>query len=307
MTVTPARRSRRRLRAVVAISGLVLLASACGSGNGNDAGNEAGTDAASTAPPAGVEAAAGASPTGPLTGTVNLGFFPNVTHAPALVGVEQGLFADALGDGVELNTFTFNAGTEAIEALFAERDRHHLHRAEPGDQRVRAESNGEAIRIVSGSTSGGAYLVVKPEITSARAARRHARSRRRRSATPRTSRSGPGCRAGSRDHARGRRRRDDPPAVERDDARVVRRRRDRRRLGARAVGDPTDPRGRRHRARRRARPVARDRRRVRHDPPDRAHRVPRGAPRPRARRSSTVSSRSIDAIAADPAQPPRPT
>ncbi len=30
-----------------------------------------------------------------------------------------------------------------------------------------AQSNGEAIRIVSGSTSGGAYLVTKPEITSA--------------------------------------------------------------------------------------------------------------------------------------------
>ena len=30
-----------------------------------------------------------------------------------------------------------------------------------------AQSNGEAIRIVAGTTSGGAYLVVKPDITSA--------------------------------------------------------------------------------------------------------------------------------------------
>ena len=30
-----------------------------------------------------------------------------------------------------------------------------------------AKSNGEAMRIISGATSGGAYLVVKPEITSA--------------------------------------------------------------------------------------------------------------------------------------------
>ena len=33
--------------------------------------------------------------TGALTGTVNLGFL-NVTHVLALVGMEQGLFADAL-------------------------------------------------------------------------------------------------------------------------------------------------------------------------------------------------------------------
>ena len=30
-----------------------------------------------------------------------------------------------------------------------------------------AQSNGEALRIVSGATSGGAFLVVKPEITTA--------------------------------------------------------------------------------------------------------------------------------------------
>ncbi len=155
MTVTPARRSRRHARAVSAMSGLVLLASACGSDDGNDA--------SSAAPPAGA-AAVGESPTGALTGTVNLGYFPNVTHAPALVGMEQGLFADALGDGVELNPFTFNAGTEAIEALFAGAIDLTFIGPNPAINAF-AQSNGEAIRIVSGTTSGGAYLVVKPEIT----------------------------------------------------------------------------------------------------------------------------------------------
>ncbi len=35
---------------------------------------------------------------------VNLGYFPNMTHAAALVGVERGTFAQALGSKVQLKT-----------------------------------------------------------------------------------------------------------------------------------------------------------------------------------------------------------
>ena len=49
---------------------------------------------------------------------LRLGYFANVTHAPALVGLEEGLFADALGE-TELTTQVFNAGPAAIEALSA--------------------------------------------------------------------------------------------------------------------------------------------------------------------------------------------
>ncbi len=100
-----------------------------------------------------------------MEGTLNLGFFPNVTHAPALVGVDQGFFTASLGDGVELNTFTFNAGTEATEALFAEAIDMTFIGPNPAINAF-AQSGGEAVRLISGSTSGGAYLVVKPEITS---------------------------------------------------------------------------------------------------------------------------------------------
>ncbi len=103
----------------------------------------------------------------PVEGRValNLGFFPTVTHAPALVGVEEGLFAEALGDGVELNTFTFNAGAQAIEALFAEAVDITFIGPSPAINAF-AQSDGTALRIIGGCTSGGAYLVVKPEITS---------------------------------------------------------------------------------------------------------------------------------------------
>ena len=93
---------------------------------------------------------------------VRLGYFPNVTHAPALVGVADGLFQAELGD-VPLETFTFNAGTEAIEALFADAIDMTFIGPNPAINAY-AQSEGAAIRIISGSTSGGAALVVKPEV-----------------------------------------------------------------------------------------------------------------------------------------------
>jgi NitT/TauT family transport system substrate-binding protein len=96
--------------------------------------------------------------------TLRLGYFPNVTHAPAIVGVEAGLYEDALGDGVNLELLTFSTGTTAIEALSADAIDATYIGPNPAINGF-AQSDGEALRIVSGSTSGGAFLVVKPEIT----------------------------------------------------------------------------------------------------------------------------------------------
>lgn len=100
-----------------------------------------------------------------LRGTLNLGYFPNVTHAPALVGMAEGFFAIQLGPDVDLNTFTFGSGTDAIEAVLTGA----LDLAFIGPNPAiiaHHRSGGEAVRIVSGSTSGGARLVVRPDITS---------------------------------------------------------------------------------------------------------------------------------------------
>ena len=48
---------------------------------------------AEPAPSAPAEPAAGGAAT-----EVRLGYFPNVTHAPAIIGVDEGLFAEELGD-----------------------------------------------------------------------------------------------------------------------------------------------------------------------------------------------------------------
>ena len=98
--------------------------------------------------------------------TLRLGYFPNVTHATAIAGVEKGIFARSLGSNVTLETSTFNAGPAAVEALFSNALDATYIGPNPAINAF-AKSKGEAIRIISGATSGGAALVVKPSITSA--------------------------------------------------------------------------------------------------------------------------------------------
>jgi len=96
--------------------------------------------------------------------TLRLGYFPNITHAPALVGVEKGIFAERLGAGVKLKTSTFNAGPAAIEAIFSGA----LDAAYVGPNptiNAYSKSKGTAIKVVSGAASGGVALVVKPTIS----------------------------------------------------------------------------------------------------------------------------------------------
>jgi NitT/TauT family transport system substrate-binding protein len=94
--------------------------------------------------------------------TLRLGYFPNITHAPALVGVGKGLFQEALGS-TKLDAKTFNAGPAAIEALFSGAIDATYIGPNPAINGW-ATSKGTALKIIAGSTSGGAGLVVKPEI-----------------------------------------------------------------------------------------------------------------------------------------------
>jgi NitT/TauT family transport system substrate-binding protein len=100
----------------------------------------------------------------PAPSTVRLGYFANVTHAPAILALEQGWFAEALGSDVRLEPRSFNAGPEAVEALFSEALDLTYIGPNPAINAF-AQSEGQAIRIVAGATSGGAALVVQPSIT----------------------------------------------------------------------------------------------------------------------------------------------
>src|SRR5437764_3728654 len=96
--------------------------------------------------------------------TLRLGYFTNITHAPALVGLEKGIFADKLGPNVTLTPSVFNAGPAAVEAIFSGAIDATYVGPNPAINAF-AKSNGQAVRIISGATSGGAFLVVNPSIT----------------------------------------------------------------------------------------------------------------------------------------------
>lgn len=98
--------------------------------------------------------------------TLRLGYYPNVTHATALVGVKDGIYARDLGANVTLKTATFNAGPDAVNALFSGAIDATYVGPNPAINAWQ-KSKGTAIRIVSGEASGGAFLVVKASITSA--------------------------------------------------------------------------------------------------------------------------------------------
>jgi NitT/TauT family transport system substrate-binding protein len=97
--------------------------------------------------------------------TLRLGYLPNLTQSPALVGVKKGFFADALGNKVTLDTHTFNAGPEAVTGLLSGSIDAAFIGPNPAINAF-AQSHGRAVRIVAGATSGGALLVVKPGIHS---------------------------------------------------------------------------------------------------------------------------------------------
>ena len=110
-------------------------------------------------------AAAAPTPAGNPAVELKLGYFGNVTHAPALVGVSQGYLAEELG-GTKLNTQVFNAGPAAIEALNAGAIDATYIGPNPAINSF-VKSQGESINIIAGAAAGGAQLVVKPGINSA--------------------------------------------------------------------------------------------------------------------------------------------
>jgi NitT/TauT family transport system substrate-binding protein len=146
-------------RLVPMLAALVLIAGAC-SAQASDIGGSP------TAPMSGGKTSAASAGTGVTPapqGTLKLGYFPNITHATAIAGVESGILAEALGPGVTFETATFNAGSSAIEALLNGAIDATYIGPNPAINGF-ARSSGAAIRIIAGATSGGAYLVVNPDL-----------------------------------------------------------------------------------------------------------------------------------------------
>jgi NitT/TauT family transport system substrate-binding protein len=141
-------------RALIAAGAAVatVLAAGCAS---------SGSSSTSSSPGSSTGTAAASAPV-----TLRLGFLVNITHAPALVGIQEGFFKKELGRGVTLQLTPFSSGTQEATALLAGQ----LDAAYVGpNPTINAwqKSGGKLIKVISGAASGGAELVVKQSITSA--------------------------------------------------------------------------------------------------------------------------------------------
>ena len=96
--------------------------------------------------------------------TLQLGYFPNLTHGTALVGMEKGYYQDKLAqDGASVKFAEFDSGSDTIAALLN------------GDlaatyigpvPTLTAYAESKNVSVVAGAASGGAALVVSKDITS---------------------------------------------------------------------------------------------------------------------------------------------
>ncbi|GAA2426045.1 aliphatic sulfonate ABC transporter substrate-binding protein [Streptomyces glaucus] len=142
----PATTALRRAFAALAALPLLTLA-ACGYGSqAEDDGN--------------VEVAAGAKKIDGLD-SVKIGYFGNLTHGTALVGVQKGFFQKQLG-ATRAEYATFNAGPSEIEALNSGSIDIGWIGPSPAINGY-TKSNGTNLRIIGGSASGGVKLVVDPD------------------------------------------------------------------------------------------------------------------------------------------------
>ncbi len=93
---------------------------------------------------------------------MRVGYFPNITHSQSAIGIADGTFQRALGSQVKLDVKLFNAGPSAIEAMFAGQLDLTYVGPNPAINGY-VKSNGQALRIVAGATSGGAVLAVRSD------------------------------------------------------------------------------------------------------------------------------------------------
>ena len=91
---------------------------------------------------------------------LRIGYFPNINHAQAVIGLGNGDFQKALGNSITVQPFLFNAGPSAIEALLAKRVDVTYVGPNPAINGY-VVSDGKDLRIISGAASGGAVFVVR--------------------------------------------------------------------------------------------------------------------------------------------------
>lgn len=94
------------------------------------------------------------------TKEVNVGYFPNVSHAPAMVGIEKGMFSKELKE-VKLNTFNYPNGSLFMDAMTT--GQIDIGYVGPGPAINRYLQGGDVV-VLAGVSQGENVLVVRKDI-----------------------------------------------------------------------------------------------------------------------------------------------
>jgi NitT/TauT family transport system substrate-binding protein len=103
--------------------------------------------------------------------TLRIGYFPNVNHAQAIIGLKNGDFQKILNSNdntskseqnkININEFVFSDGPSALEALFGGQIDVAYVGPNPAMSGYVASGGKDGLRIISGAASGGASFVVR--------------------------------------------------------------------------------------------------------------------------------------------------
>ena len=107
-------------------------------------------------------------PNAPKKLELNVGLFPNVTHAQGLIAYQMSQegrpwFEKRLGENVKINWFAFNAGPSAMESMLTGAIDLTYVGPNPAINSF-IKSHGADVRIIAGAADGGAGLVVNPKL-----------------------------------------------------------------------------------------------------------------------------------------------
>lgn len=92
---------------------------------------------------------------------IRVGYFPNITHSQALLGLSDGTFQRTLGSEVRIEEHIFNAGPAEIEALLAgEIDIGYIGPVPAINGYVKSAGQ---LRIIAGAANAGAVLVARKD------------------------------------------------------------------------------------------------------------------------------------------------
>jgi NitT/TauT family transport system substrate-binding protein len=93
---------------------------------------------------------------------IRVAFFPSISHAVPIVGLENGIFENGIGEQIQIETKLFDSGPQVIESIFARSI--DVAYVGPGPTiNGFLKSHGKDIRILAGAASGGASFIVQPD------------------------------------------------------------------------------------------------------------------------------------------------